>query len=145
MEGTNSRLDALQAAVLSVKLNYLPAWNKRKNQIAQTYSSLLKNINGLATPSVRENTVHTFHIYAIQTNQRNDLKEFLTSKGVDTLIHYPKGLPFTQAYQSLQHHPRDFPVTSQIQDELLSLPLYPEMTETEVTYVTTNILNYFSH
>lgn len=144
IEGTNSRLDALQAAVLSVKLNHLPAWNRRKSELAEMYSSQLKNITGLGTPAVREKTVHTFHIYAIRTTQRNELKKFLASKGIETLIHYPTGLPYTQAYQSLQHQPDDFPVTSQLQDEVLSLPLYPELTEKEVTYVTTNILNYFS-
>ena len=88
--------------------------------------------------------MHTFHIYSIRTQQRNQLKEYLASQGIDTMIHYPKGLPFTEAYQHLQHTADDFPVTYRLQDELLSLPVYPELTDAEVTYVATCIRNYFS-
>lgn len=145
VEGSNSRLDALQAAILSVKLNHLQSWNTRRIQIAELYTSLLQNISGLKTPAVRKNTLHTFHIYSLRTQQRNQLKEYLASQGIDTMIHYPKGLPFTDAYQHLQHTPIDFPVTYRLQDEMLSLPVYPELTDAEVTYVASCIRNYFSH
>jgi dTDP-4-amino-4,6-dideoxygalactose transaminase len=137
-------MDALQAAILSVKLNHLQSWNTRRIQIAALYTSLLQNISGLQTPAVRKNTLHTFHIYGVRTQQRNQLKEYLASKDIDTMIHYPKGLPFTEAYQHLQHTAADFPVTYRLQDELLSLPVNPELTDAEVTYVATCIRNYFS-
>lgn len=144
LEGSNSRLDALQAAMLSVKLNHLQSWNTRRIQIAELYTALMQNISGLQTPAVRKNSIHTFHIYGIRTPHRNELKAYLASQGIDTMIHYPKGLPFTEAYLHLQHTAVDFPITHRLQDELLSLPVYPELTDAEVTYVATSIRNYFS-
>lgn len=144
LEGSNSRLDAIQAAVLSVKLKYLVVWNARRIQHAKRYTSLLSNISGVQTPVVRANTTHTFHIYAIRTQQRNELKEFLASHGVETMIHYPKGLPFTEAYSFLHHSLTDFPVTAQLQDQLLSLPIYPELTEDSLTYIAEKIRLFFS-
>jgi dTDP-4-amino-4,6-dideoxygalactose transaminase len=141
-EGTNSRLDALQAAVLSVKLNYLQSWNNRRIEIAALYNSILQNMN-VVKPAVRENTRHTFHIYSVRSKQRQGLQEFLTSKGIGTMLHYPKAMPFTPAYQYLNHRPQDFPVACQLQDELLSLPVYPELRNEEVTFIADNILHYF--
>lgn len=144
LEGSNSRLDALQAAVLSVKLKYLPAWNAKRIQHAERYTSHLSDVTGIQTPLVRTGTHHTFHIYAIRTQQRNELKEFLASHGIETMIHYPKGLPFTSAYTFLHHSPTDFPVTAQLQDQLLSLPVYPELTEDSITYIAEKIRLFFS-
>jgi dTDP-4-amino-4,6-dideoxygalactose transaminase len=144
LEGSNSRLDAMQAAILSVKLSHLRSWNTRRIQIAELYTSLLQNISVLQTPAIRKNTIHTFHIYGIRIQQRNQLKVYLASQGIETMIHYPKGLPFTEAYRHLHHTAEDFPVTNGLQDELLSLPVYPELTDAEVTYVATCIRNYFS-
>ena len=144
MEGTNSRLDSLQAAILSVKLKHLQKWNARRIQIANLYTSLLATSSAVTTPAIRKDSKHTFHIYGIRCKQRNELKTFLDSQGIDTMIHYPKGMPYTQAYQYLQHTLNDFPVTAQIQEEVLSLPVYPELKDAEVTYIASNILNYFS-
>jgi dTDP-4-amino-4,6-dideoxygalactose transaminase len=144
LEGTNSRLDSLQAAMLSVKLKHLQKWNSRRIQIAKQYTSLLNSCSSITTPVVRNGTNHTFHIYGIRCKQRNMLKEFLDSQGIATMIHYPKGMPYTNAYQFLQHTVRDFPVTVQLQEEQLSLPIFPELTDTEVTFIASNILNYFS-
>lgn len=143
-EGTNSRLDSLQAAVLSVKLKHLQQWNDRKIQIAQQYNNLLKSCHAIVLPAVRNNTTHTFHIYSIRSPRRDSLKKFLESNGISTLIHYPKGLPFTKAYQHLNLKSQDFLVTSQVQEEQLSLPIFPELSEEEVTYIAENILRYFS-
>lgn len=143
IEGTNSRLDSLQAAILTVKLNHVQKWSERRVQLAQLYTSLLCNVPEVITPLIRENTNHTFHIYAIRCNKRDTLKTYLATKGIQTMIHYPMGLPYTKAYQNLQHTFEDFPVTSQAQNELLSLPVYPELTDDEVSYVAQNIINYF--
>ncbi len=143
LQGTNSRLDSLQAAILTVKLNHVQKWNDRRMQLAQLYTSLLCNVSEVSTPSIRENTNHTFHIYAIRSNKRDALKAFLATKGIETMIHYPTGLPYTKAYQYLQHTTEDFTITSQVQNELLSLPVYPELTDDEVNYVAQNIINYF--
>lgn len=143
-EGTNSRLDSVQAAILSVKLKHLQKWNARRIQIANQYTSLLNNIPSVITPAVRKGTIHTFHIYAIRCKQRNALKEFLDSQRIDTMIHYPKGMPYTKAYQHIEHTFHDFPVTAQIQEEILSLPVFPELTDREVSYIASTILNFFS-
>jgi len=142
-QGTNSRLDTLQAAILSVKLKYLPRWNERRLQIAELYNAYLKGITEVIIPSVRNGTKHTFHIYAIRTTHRDALRKHLASKGIDTLIHYPKGLPFTDAYLYMNHFPQNFPQTHQIQHELLSLPVYPELKDQEIQYITEMIRDYF--
>lgn len=143
-EGTNSRLDSLQAAVLSVKLRHLQKWNEQKIQIANQYTSLLKSCAGIIVPAVRNNTTHTFHIYSIRCVKRNSLKTFLEEKGIKSMIHYPKGLPFTKAYEYLNHKPNDFLVTSQLQEEQLSLPIFPELQKDEVNYIAESILSFFA-
>ena len=143
MEGTNSRLDTLQAAILTVKLNYLPGWNQQRIEIAGLYNSMLKDQSSIILPAVRNGSVHTFHIYAIRTKKRDALKEYLTEQGIETLIHYPQGLPYTQAYRYKKHSLNDFPVTAALQNEMLSLPVYPSLTTAQVTLVVENIKNYF--
>lgn len=142
-EGINSRLDTLQAVVLSIKLKHLPQWNQQRQQIAELYQSLLNNTPNLVMPAIRKSSVHTFHIYAIRTKKRDALKQFLADKGIETLIHYPQGLPFTPAYHHKNHSPKHFPVTSILQHEVLSLPVYPGLSNSQVTTVAENIKNYF--
>lgn len=145
IEGTNSRLDTLQAAILSVKLKHLQQWNSRRIEIAALYSSLLKDIPDLTTPLVRENTVHTFHIYAIHvsTRGRDALKEHLEKKGIETMVHYPTALPFTQAYWNKDHKLIEFPITTFLQHKLLSLPVHPGLTDEQVTSIAGHIRDYF--
>lgn len=143
MEGTNSRLDTLQAAILSVKLKHLKKWNEQRSEIANLYSQGLKNIPGLITPEIAPDAQHTFHIYAIRTQQRNGLRQHLAEQGIETLVHYPQGLPYTTAYLHKNHSDKDFPVTALLQNEVLSLPVYPGLTNTQVTSIVDNIKNYF--
>lgn len=143
-EGTNSRMDSIQAAILSVKLKHLQRWTERRIQISQLYNRLLQKTAGLTLPFVRGNSKHTFHIYSIRTQKRDELRNTLAQQGIETMLHYPKGMPYTKAYEYLRHKPEDFPVTWQLQDELLSLPVFPELTDEEVTYTASNILQYFS-
>jgi dTDP-4-amino-4,6-dideoxygalactose transaminase len=144
MEGTNSRLDALQAAILSVKLKHLPQWNAKRIAIADKYTSFLKDISELNLPAVRENTTHTFHIFSIRSTHRDELKQHLAAQGIETAIHYPEGLPFTHAYQYKKHSSEDFPVTYSLQNEVLSLPVYPELNSVQIEFIAQNIRNYFS-
>lgn len=143
LEGTNSRLDTLQAAMLSIKLKHLPRWNEQREKIAALYTSLLSDQKNLTTPVIRNGSTHTFHIYAIRTKHRNALMQYLAEHGVETRIHYPKGLPYTQAYRYKNHSLKDFPVTAVLQNELLSLPVYPGLTKAQVTQIAENIKNYF--
>jgi dTDP-4-amino-4,6-dideoxygalactose transaminase len=143
IEGMNSRMDTIQAAVLLAKLPSLGKWNEQRIQNAALYNSLLKDVSEVTTPFVRPNTKHTFHIYAIRAKQRDKLKQYLLSVGVDTIIHYPKALPNLPAYNHLNHKPEDFPIASMLQDEILSLPIYPELREDEIRYVCEKIKDFY--
>lgn len=132
-EGTNSRLDGLQAAILDVKLKYLDKWTERRRAIAKMYDASLKDI--VITPSVMPDVKHVYHLYVIRTKNRYRVKELLAEKGIATGIHYPIPLPFLKAYSYLAHKSADFPVAYSIKDEILSLPIHGDMTDEQVEYV----------
>lgn len=134
-EGMNSRMDTIQAAVLLAKLPYLKQWNEQRRANAALYDSLLSGIEEVNAPYVRPDTYHTFHIYAIRAKRRDELKKFLLSKEIQTIIHYPNALHNLTAYKYLNHHPEDFPEANRFQHEQLSLPIYPELTEEQIHYV----------
>lgn len=127
VEGINSRLDGLQAAVLSVKLKYIDEWNKKRYENASYYTKLLNEVNGISTPKIRKHVSHIFHQYVIRMKKRDELVAFLRKNGIETGIHYPVALPFLKAYDYLGHKPVDFPVAYEYQNEILSLPMYPEL------------------
>jgi len=141
-EGYNSHLDGLQAAILSVKLKYIDKWNEKRREIAYNYNKLLENIN-VVTPKELSQTECVYHLYVIRTKQRNKLQNYLKDKGISTGVHYPIGLPFLQAYSYLNHKPEDFPITYQYQNEILSLPIYPELTNEQQIYICNNIKEFF--
>jgi dTDP-4-amino-4,6-dideoxygalactose transaminase len=143
IEGTNSRLDTFQAAILSAKLKHLKKWNEQRSAIATQYSAALKDISGITVPAIAPFSQHTFHIYAIRSSQREALQNHLASQGIETSIHYPKALPFTPAYSHKNHSESDFPVSAKLQNEVLSLSVYPGLTHSQVTSVVENIKNYF--
>jgi dTDP-4-amino-4,6-dideoxygalactose transaminase len=135
IEGVNSRMDGLQAAVLTVKLRYIHEWNKKRFQNALIYNELLSDIKGIFTPKIRPNASHIFHLYVIRTNKRDDLKKYLKRHGIETAIHYPVALPFLEAYKYLHHTLKDFPVAHKYQSEILSLPMFPELSVHQINYV----------
>lgn len=144
MEGINSRLDGIQAAVLAVKLPYLATWTAARQRIAARYNQLLMGVGDVKTPTVAEGLDHVYHLYVIRTSQRNALMAFLKDRGVPTVLNYPIALPFLEAYQYLGHTPADFPVAYAHQSQILSLPIYPEMTEEMITYVADQIRAFFT-
>ena len=144
MEGVNSRMDGLQAAILTVKLLHIHEWNRQRWEHAQQYSQLLSGIDGLYTPAIRNDNEHIFHLYVIRTERRNELQAFLKKQGIATGIHYPTALPFLPAYRYLQHTPQDFPVASVYQNQILSLPMFPELTEEHIKYISTHIRNFMN-
>ncbi|MEX1238371.1 MAG: DegT/DnrJ/EryC1/StrS family aminotransferase [Cyclobacteriaceae bacterium] len=141
IEGVNSRLDAIQAAILSAKLPYLKKWTDQRIANANIYSNKLKESN-LVLPRVRPLTKHSFHLYVIRSRKRDQLKAYVESKGVQTAIHYPTALPNLPSYKYLNHQEADFPVASNYQREILSLPMYPELTEEQIDYVCARILEF---
>lgn len=141
--GMNSRLDTLQAAILKLKLNYIDTWNEERRKLAHHYSEALNGIDGLVLPVTAEGNEHVFHIYNVLTPERDELKAFLHEEGIQTQIHYPKALPFTKAYAYLNSRPSDFPVAYKLQQEGISLPLYPGMEENQQAFVIEKIRNFF--
>jgi len=135
IEGINSRLDGLQAAVLSVKLPHLPAWTARRQQLAAKYGQRLQGIAGLCTPHVAESREHVWHLYVVRHEQRDALARHLAERGIQTVVNYPVALPFVPAYARLGHQPEDFPVAYHNQGRVLSLPIFPEMTEAQLDAV----------
>jgi dTDP-4-amino-4,6-dideoxygalactose transaminase len=128
IEGINSRLDGLQASVLSVKLPYLASWTRRRQELAASYDSLLQGIDGLVLPVSSNGREHVFHLYVIQHEKRDALASHLNGLGIQTVISYPTALPFLPAYARLGHQPADFPNAYRNQSRILSIPIFPEMT-----------------
>lgn len=139
MEGINSRLDGLQAAILRVKLPHLANWTKRRRAIAKRYDTLLDGIPGILTPTELTGREHVYHLYVIEADKRDALAAALKTKGVPTVINYKRALPFLPAYAHLGHKPDDFPVAFSLQDRILSLPIFAELTEPQQDQVSTAV------
>ncbi|MEC9464571.1 MAG: DegT/DnrJ/EryC1/StrS family aminotransferase [Myxococcota bacterium] len=144
IEGINSRLDGIQAAVLSAKLPHLEAWSQGRIDNAARYNELLAPIEQITTPKVRSNCRHVYHLYVVRTPQRDELRTFLSERGIATGIHYPTPLPLLPAYERLGHVEGDFPMASARANEILSLPMFPELTEDAQQYITDAIAEFFS-
>lgn len=134
MEGINSRLDGLQAAILSAKLPHILDWTEKRIENSQLYNKYLADTS-LLLPKVRENSKHTFHLYVVRSKRRDALKTYLQEKGIGTAIHYPTILPLLPAYAYLNEKPEDYPVAFAYQQEILSLPMFPELKEEQIKYI----------
>ena len=143
IEGINSRLDAIQAVVLQVKLGHIEDWNRARNSHALKYNARLEEVKQVKCPKLRPDAFHIFHLYVIRAERRDDLAAFLKAKGVSTGIHYPTALPLMPAYRYLRHRPSDFPVAYTCQDEILSLPMYPELADEQISYVADSIKEFY--
>ena len=139
MEGINSRLDGIQAAILNVKLKHLSAWTDARRQIADSYDRQLSRIPGITIPPRRPDCEHVFHLYVIQVERRDRLRDHLRQLEIPTAINYPCPLPLVPAYDYLGAQPADFPTASHHAKRILSLPLYPELSTADVTHVVTAI------
>ena len=142
IEGINSRLDGLQAAILSVKLPYLPKWTALRQSLAGRYTHLLSKLNGITLPKIAEFREHVWHLYVIRSDRRDDLADFLKMHGVQTVINYPVALPYLPAYHRFNHQPEDFPNAFSNQSKVLSLPLFPELTDTQIVRVVEKIAEF---
>jgi dTDP-4-amino-4,6-dideoxygalactose transaminase len=140
IEGVNSRIDGLQAAILGVKLKYLDKWTEARRKNAYLYNEYLKGTN-LVTPIEINDVKAVYHLYVIRTRKetRQKLQEHLKSKGIATGIHYPIALPNLKAYSYLNHKKNDFPEATMASQEILSLPMYPELTVQQIQYICTAI------
>ena len=128
MEGYNGRLDSIQAGLLHVKLNYLEKWNKQRREHASEYNRLLAGNDAILCPYEPSWSQAVYHLYVIRTSDREVLISFLKEKGIGTGIHYPIPLHLQKAYKSLNYSNGDFPTTEQVASEIVSLPLFPQLT-----------------
>jgi len=132
--GWNSRLDGLQAAVLSVKLKRLDEWNMRRRRWADMYRQLLSETS-LVLPKEEADAYDVYHLFVVRTPRRNALAEFLRQRGVATALHYPRSLHVQPAFVKLGYRAGDFPVSEACARECLSLPLHPHLTEEQIAWV----------
>lgn len=131
--GRNSRMDGIQAAVLSVKLAHLEDWIERRRHHAARYNSLLGD--RFAVPLEPDYSRHTYHLYVVHVPYRDEVATKLSAAGIATGVHYPKAVPFTEAYAHLGYKPEDLPKAHDLQDHILSLPMYAELTDEMIDYV----------
>ncbi|MFN3737854.1 DegT/DnrJ/EryC1/StrS family aminotransferase [Hydrogenophaga sp.] len=139
IEGINSRLDGLQAAILSVKLPHLPAWTRRRQAIAQQYDRHLAGVQGVTTPEVMPGREHVYHLYVIRHEKRDELARHLNARGIQTVINYPVALPFLPCYSHFGHQASDFPNAHHNQSRILSIPIFPEMSDAQIEAVAQGI------
>jgi dTDP-4-amino-4,6-dideoxygalactose transaminase len=136
--GYNSRLDELQAAILRVKLRYVDPWNQQRRTIASRYTARLSRM-GLGIPMETASARHVYHLYTIRLAERERIQRELKSAGIASDVYYPQPLHLTEPCRNFGYQPGDFPVAEQASRELLSLPLYPEMTEEQQNSVMDNL------
>ena len=144
--GVNSRLDALQAAVLRVKLNYLDRWVEGRKRNATRYEQFFKQANVLdhvVPPKTDPVNAHVFNQYTIRARQRDALRAHLKDKGIGTEIYYPVPLHLQSCYRGLGYRKGDLPVSEQASEEVLSLPMYAELTDEQLTYVVDSVADYY--
>jgi dTDP-4-amino-4,6-dideoxygalactose transaminase len=139
IEGINSRLDGLQAAILSAKLPHLAGWTAARQNIAKKYDDLLRDVVQVSLPTISPDRTHVFHLYVIRCGERDALQAHLNAAGISTMLNYPRALPFYPAYAYLGHKSEDFPNAFANQSRILSIPIYPEMTDEAIRYVAKSI------
>jgi len=139
IEGYNGRLDTIQAAVLNVKIRYLERWNRLRRERAEAYNALLENISTVITPLEPLWARSVYHLYVIRTDHRDMLHGFLKEQGIETGLHYPLPLHQQKAYSDLGYRTGSFPVSEKLSKEILSLPMFPSLTEQQQEKVAQSI------
>jgi dTDP-4-amino-4,6-dideoxygalactose transaminase len=134
MEGRNSRLDGLQAAILLAKLPHLEKWTQARIANAAEYTSHFKNTDA-TIPQIKKDFTHVFHLYVIRSENRQELQKRLEEAGIETAVHYPTALPFLPCYSKGNHQPKDFPVAHSYQSQILSIPMFAELTSDQIAFV----------
>ena len=141
--GHNYRMSEFQAAVLNVKMKYIEEWTEKRRENAEKYNKRLNDIEQVIIPSELENVKHVYHLYVIRAEDRDKLQIFLKENGISTGLHYPIPLHLTQAYAHFGYKKGDFPVAEKLSNEILSLPMYPELTEDQIDYVCEKIKAFY--
>ncbi len=140
--GTNSRLDALQAAVLRVKLRHLDRWNEERRQRVAGYHAALAGVPGLTVPRERPGSRSAWHLYTVRAQDRDGLQAHLSARGIASAVHYPRPIHLQPAMASAGGRPGDLPVSEQLCREVLSLPLYPELEPAAVERIAAEVRSF---
>lgn len=133
--GYGARLDALHAAILRAKLKHIGKWSELRNKHAALYTTLLQEVDGITTPTVKAGNKHVFHLYVVEAERREQLKKELNAQGIGAEIHYPLPLHLQPALKYLGYKEGDFPVTGKAAKRILSLPMYPELSSEQVNRI----------
>ncbi len=150
--GHNYRMEGIQGAVLGVKLNYLPGWTEGRRKVAEKYRDLLGDFERIVLPKEMPWAKHVYHLYVIrvkpadkknQSETRDDLQRFLNEHGVSTGLHYPVPLPKQECFYSLGYKPGEFPVTEELAETGLSLPMFPELNDEQIKYVADKVKEFY--
>jgi dTDP-4-amino-4,6-dideoxygalactose transaminase len=136
-QGVNSRMDGLQAAILSVKLRHIDAWTAERRRVAETYDRLLEGVETVARPHVDQRAEPVYHLYVVRVAQRDKVRKALSEAGIATGVHYPVPLHMQPALKDLGHAPEDLPETTLAAESIISLPIFPEMADAQVERVVT--------
>jgi dTDP-4-amino-4,6-dideoxygalactose transaminase len=142
--GHNFRMDAFQGAVLATKAKYIQEWTEKRRYLAALYTELLIDVDEIRTPEELDCTYCVYHLYVIRTERRDELKTHLQQRGIATAIHYPVPIHLQPAYGFLGHSSGDFPCAEHAAATILSLPMYPELTEEQIRCVVENIKRFFA-
>ena len=143
IEGINSRLDGIQAAVLLAKLPHIHQWTQDRQRIAQAYKERLKGITEIELPNVRSGSTHVYHLFVVKARDRDALRADLASRGIETGIHYPTALPLLEAYRYLNVTADEIPRAARNSAYVLSLPIYPELSDSMIDYVVESIREFY--
>ena len=135
VKGHNSRLDTVQAVILAAKLKHLDEWNAMRQEKAAYYCELLKGVEGVRTPIIKEDRTHVFQTFAVRVRNRDQVLEEMSKQGIGVLIHYPIPIHLQEAYKDLGYKKGDFPMAEEVADEILSLPMFPHITNEQVECV----------
>ncbi|MFQ5868063.1 MAG: DegT/DnrJ/EryC1/StrS family aminotransferase, partial [bacterium] len=144
VEGYNSRLDEIQATILRVKLKKLNEWNNLRRRNVSIYNESLKDVDEVITPFEAEYARHVYHLYVIRTEKRGELREWLKSKDMGTGLHYPVPLHLQKAHEYLGYKEGDFPISEECAKQILSVPMFPELTREEIEKVVSEIKTFFA-
>lgn len=143
MVGTNSRLDALQAAVLRVKLRHLDGWAAKRGENACAYHGLLADVDGIDLPTVSEGNRHVYNQFTLKARRRDELREFLSGEGIGSGVYYPVPLHEQACFESLGYQRGDLPVTEALCDQVISLPIFPELGDERLEQVAGAIRRFY--
>jgi len=143
--GRNSRIDALQAAALSVKLQYIDQWNASRRQVAAWYQEELSGLDGMQVPQILDTVQSVYHLYVVLVENRVDFMAFLNDKGIGTALHYKIPIHLQKAFQYLGYQPGDLPITESVVSKNVSLPMFPDLSREDIAVIGAAVREYFKH